>query len=197
MTKEKKAKLIVGEWNTKTIVAVAIGAALYGVLMVYGGIPIFSNTQLSAAMIVPVIVGGLFGTLPAVVSCAVGNVLADLIGGWGMWFDWSIGNGVMAFFVAVLPLYGVRIKEGIFTVKQAVIYSVLCVVGNVVAFGLVTPVLSHFFYAADLNVTLLQALFASAGNSLVLIVVGIPLLLLLAKRYAAKTNLTEDTSEEY
>ena len=46
--------LIVGEWNTKTIVAIAIGAALYGVLMVYGGIPVFTNTQLSVAMIIPV-----------------------------------------------------------------------------------------------------------------------------------------------
>lgn len=55
---------LVGTWNTKTIVGVAIGAALFGVLMNYGSIKVFSNTSLSTAMVVPVIVGALFGPLP-------------------------------------------------------------------------------------------------------------------------------------
>ena len=84
LQKKSIGKMLLGEWNTSTIVAVAIGAALYGVLMVYGGIPVFTNTNLTTAMIVPVLVGGLFGPLPALVSCLVGNVLADLIGGWGL-----------------------------------------------------------------------------------------------------------------
>ena len=41
--KKKLGQLLVGEWNTKTIVAVAIGAALYGVLMVFGGIQIMGE----------------------------------------------------------------------------------------------------------------------------------------------------------
>lgn len=82
--KKNVGAMLVGEWNTKTIVAVAIGAALFGVLMCYGGIPIFTNTSLTTAMIIPVIVGALFGPLPAMVCCGVGNVIADLIGGWGL-----------------------------------------------------------------------------------------------------------------
>lgn len=195
--KKSLGKLLVGEWNTKTIVAVAIGAALYGVLMVWGGIPIFTNTNLSSAMLVPVVVGGLFGPLPALVCCGVGNVIADLIGGWGMWFDWSIGNAVMAFCVGLLPVYGARIKEGIFTTKQAVIYAICCVLGNMLAFGIVTPIFSWLLYASDLNVTFLQSFAATLGNSAVLIIIGIPVLFILAKRYAARTNLTEEKSDEY
>ena len=56
------------KWNTQTVVGVAIGAALYAVLMNYGGIRVFTNTSLTTAMIVPVIVGGLFGPLPAAVA---------------------------------------------------------------------------------------------------------------------------------
>lgn len=195
--KKSLGKLLVGEWNTKTIVAVAIGAALYGVLMVWGGIPIFTNTNLSSAMLVPVVVGGLFGPLPALVCCGVGNVIADLIGGWGMWFDWSIGNAVMAFCVGLLPVYGARIKEGIFTTKQAVIYAICCVLGNMLAFGIVTPIFSWLLYASDLNFTFLQSFAATLGNSAVLIIIGIPVLFILAKRYAARTNLTEEKSDEY
>ena len=46
--KESKWKQFLGVWNTKTIVGVAIGAALFGVLMVFGGIKIFSNTSLTS-----------------------------------------------------------------------------------------------------------------------------------------------------
>ena len=87
--KEKKSigKLLLGTWDTKTIVGVAIGAALFGVLMCFGGIRVFSNTSLTSAMIVIPVVAGLFGPLPAALAAGLGNVLADLIGGWGFWFD--------------------------------------------------------------------------------------------------------------
>ncbi len=195
--KKNVGKMIVGEWNTKTIVAVAIGAALYGVLMCYGGIQVFTNTSLTTAMIVPVIVGALFGPVPAMIAAGVGNVIADLIGGWGMWFDWSIGNAVMAFCVGLLPIYGAKIKEGIFTVKHAIIYAVCCIVGNMVAFGVITPIFSTIIYGSDLNVTFIQAAAANISNILVLLVVGIPILIVLANRYKARTNLKEDKGDEY
>lgn len=192
-----KSKL--GVWTTKSIVTMGLGAALYGVLMVYGAVPIFTNTNLSFAMIVPVFVGALFGPLPAMITCGVGNVIADLIGGWGMWFDWSIGNAVMGFFVGMLPLYGADISNGIFKVKHAVIYAILCVVGNMIAFGVVTPIFSTTLYGQDLNITLMQAIFATAGNTLVLVIAGIPIMILLSKRYASKMNLKKeaDDSAEY
>ncbi len=194
---EKKTNVIVGEWNTKTIVAVAIGAALYGVLMVFGGIQVFTNTSLTSAMVIPVIIGSLYGPLPACIAAGVGNVIGDLIGGWGMWFDWSVGNAVMAFCVGLLPVYGAKIRDGVFTVKQALIYAVCCIVGNMVAFGVVTPIFTTIFYGSDLNLTFLQAFAASLSNIIVLIVIGIPVLVILSKRFAAKNNLKEDKGTEY
>lgn len=38
MQKKSIWQLILGDWNTKTVVGVAIGAALFGVLMVYGSV---------------------------------------------------------------------------------------------------------------------------------------------------------------
>jgi energy-coupling factor transport system substrate-specific component len=188
-------KKFVGEWNTKTIVAVAIGAALYGVLMVWGSIPVFTNTNLTSAMIVPVVVGALFGPLPATVALLVGNCLADLIGGWGFWFDWSIGNGVLGLFVGLLPLYGADIKNGIFKVKHAVIYTICCVLGNAIAFGIVTPVMTALLYSADLEITFIQSLAGGISNTAVLVIIGIPVLVLLSKRYASRANLVEEPEE--
>lgn len=188
-------KTLVGTWNTKTIVGVAIGAALFGVLMNFGSIKVFTNTSLTTAMLVPVIVGGMFGPLPALVATGVGNVIADLIGGWGLWFDWSIGNAVLGLFVGALPLYGARIEEGVFTVKQMIIYALCCIVGNTLAFGLITPIFTTLLYQGEINIALMQALIGGASNCFVLIVIGIPLLKLLAARNARSTNLSAETEE--
>lgn len=181
-----------GEWNTKTIVGVAIGAALFGVLMVYGGIKVTTNTSLTSAMIVTVVVGALFGPVPAALAAGIGNTIADLIGGWGFWFDWSLGNLVLGLFVGALPLYGARINDGVFKIKHAIIYAILVVLGNALAFGVVTPVLTVAFYSSELTITWIQAWSAIVSNGLVQIVLGIPVLFALAKRNARGTNLTRE-----
>ena len=185
-------KTLVGEWNTKTVVGVAIGAALFGVLMNFGSIKVFTNTNLTTAMLVSVIVGGMFGHLPAFVAAGVGNVIADLIGGWGLWFDWSVGNAVLGLFVGALPLYGARIEDGVFTVKQMIIYTILCILGNALAFGVVTPIMTALFYGGELTVTFLQSLTGGVSNCAVLIIAGIPLLKAMAARNARNSNLTKE-----
>ena len=196
MKKESVLKTILGVWNTKTVVVIAIGAALFGVLMNFGGITVFSNTKLTAAMIIPVIVGAMYGPVPAFVACLVGNTIADLIGGWGFWFDWAIGNGILGFIVGLLPLYGARINDGVFKTKHAVIYAVLCILGNALAFGLVTPIFTTLFYGGELEVTLVQALISGIGNSAVLIIIGIPIITALALRNARSNNLKIDDKDE-
>ena len=185
-------KTLVGTWNTKTVVGVAIGAALFGVLMNFGSIKVFTNTNLTTAMLVSVIVGGMFGPLPAFVAAGVGNVIADLIGGWGLWFDWSVGNAVLGLFVGALPLYGAKIEDGVFTVKQMIIYTILCILGNALAFGVVTPIMTALFYGGELTVTFLQSLTGGVSNCAVLIIIGIPLLKAMAARNARNSNLTKE-----
>ena len=192
MANKSFGQKLLGEWNPRTIVAVAIGAALFGVLMVFVQIPVFTNTNLTPALLVPVIIGAMFGPVPAFVSACVGNVIADLIGGWGMWFDWSIGNGVAALFIGALPLYGAYITEGKFEIKHAIIYALCVAIGNAFAFGVVTPVFTTLLYGGDLNVTFIQAFVASLSNIAVEVVVGIPILFLLANRYKSRTNLSEE-----
>jgi energy-coupling factor transport system substrate-specific component len=143
-------------------------------------------------MLIPVIVGGMFGPLPALVATGVGNVIADLIGGWGLWFDWSIGNAVLGLFVGALPLYGAKIEEGIFNVKHMIIYAVLCILGNALAFGIVTPIFSTILYQSELTITFMQSLTGGLSNVAVLLIVGIPLLKLLAARNARNNNLSAE-----
>lgn len=194
MQNEKKSvgSLLLGKWDTKTIVGIAIGAALFGVLMNFGGIKVTTNTSLTSAYIILPIVGALFGPLPAALTGVIGNTIADLIGGWGLWFDWSLGNAVAGFFIGLLPLYGARIDEGIFTVKHAILYVITTVVGIALGFGIVTPVLTYLFYSSELTITWIQAQAAIIADASVAIVVGIPVMIALAKRNAKMTDLSAE-----
>ncbi|MBR5341804.1 MAG: ECF-type riboflavin transporter substrate-binding protein [Erysipelotrichaceae bacterium] len=191
MNKTLSQKLL-GTWNTKTIVGVAIGAALFGVLMNYGGIKVTTNTSLTSAYVIPAIVGALFGPLPAGLAAGLGNVVADLLGGWGFWFDWSLGNFVAGYFAGLVGLFGANVEEGVFTVKHAVIYAILCIIGCALGFGVVTPFLTYMWYSSELTITWIQAWAAIVSDATVLIVVGIPLLFALAKRNARGTNLSKE-----
>ena len=190
--KQSLGSILLGKWNTKTIVGIAIGAALLGVLMNFGSIRVTTNTSLTTSYIVLPIVGALFGPLPAFLTGLIGNTIADLIGGWGLWFDWSFGNAVAGFFMGLLPLYGAKIEDGVFTVKHAIIYAVVTVVGVGIGFGLVTPVLTYLFYSSELTVTWIQAWAAIVSDASVAIIVGVPVLFALAKRNARGTNLSKE-----
>lgn len=178
--------------ETKKIVGIAIGAALFGILMVHGGIPVFTNTKLTTAYIVPVIVGAFFGPIASAFVGFFGNILADTLAGWGYWFDWSLGNALACFFIGSLPLYGARIKDGIFKQKHIVIFTLVSVIGLFFSFGLVTPLLTYVLLKGELTITLAQAFVSVLTNSVVVLFAGIPILKLLAKRYAKQNNLKEE-----
>ena len=194
MTTKKKSlgSILLGKWNTKTIVGIAIGSALFGVLMNFGAIRVTTNTSLTTSYIVLPIVGALFGPLPAFLTGLIGNTIADLIGGWGLWFDWSFGNAVAGFFMGLLPLYGAKIEDGVFSIKHAIIFAIVTVIGVGVGFGLVTPLLTYVFYSSELTVTWIQAWAAIVSDASVSIIVGVPVLFALAKRNAKGTNLSKE-----
>lgn len=190
--KKTLGQKLLGTWNTKTVVGVAIGAALFGVLMNYGGIKVTTNTSLTSAYVIPAIVGALFGPLPAGLAAGLGNCVADLLGGWGFWFDWSLGNFVAGYFAGLFGAFGANVEDGEFSIKDAIIYVVCCVVGCGVGFGLVTPVLTYLWYSSELTITWVQATAAIISDASVLIVVGLPLLFALAKRNKRGTNLSKE-----
>ncbi len=177
---------------TQQIVAIAIGSALFAVLMNYGGISIYTNTKLTTAYIIPVIIGAFFGPIPAALVGFIGNFLADTIGGWGYWFDWSFGNLFCALFIGSLNLYGVRIREGIYNIKHAIIFSIIAVLGNAVSFGLITPFFTKIIHGGELVITLAQAQVAVLSNSVVILIVGNIVLFALARRYKKQNNLVEE-----
>lgn len=192
MEKRSIGKLLVGEWNTKTVVGVALGAILFAVNIVFIQVPIFTQVQLSLAPLVVVIVGGMFGPLACGISMMIGNFLADMIGGWGFWFDWTLADLVYGFIIGLLPVYGAKISEGIFTKKQMIIFGILAIVGPLFAYCAIAPIFTMMWYEGELAIGMLQGLIAGLKDGVMSVVLGIPVLKVMANRNLKKMNLSEE-----
>ena len=94
--------------------------------------------------------------------------------------------------MGLLPLYGAKIEDGVFSIKHAIIFAIVTVIGVGVGFGLVTPLLTYVFYSSELTVTWIQAWAAIVSDASVSIIVGVPVLFALAKRNAKGTNLSKE-----
>ena len=66
------------------------------------------------------------------------------------------------------------------------------IVGNILAFGVITPILTYLFYSQELTITWGQAFAAVVSNASVQVIIGVPLLFLLAKRNAQSNNLKKE-----
>jgi energy-coupling factor transport system substrate-specific component len=121
------------QFGTREIVYSAIGAALYGVLSW-----VFNSLQLPGTNLVsirppvaiPFFMGIVFGPLVGLFTGGVGNILGDLLSGYGFFWAWDVGNGLLGFIPGLLPLVGVgEIKTGRDYVMAAIAAVVASFVG--------------------------------------------------------------------
>jgi energy-coupling factor transport system substrate-specific component len=97
--------------DSRVIVYSAIGAALYGVLLVFQ-LPIPGTTAVSvrpAFALVPFF-GYAFGPIAGFFTGFVGNAVGDQISGWGALtsWNWSLANGFVGLLAGLAPLYLAR-----------------------------------------------------------------------------------------
>jgi len=96
------------EVGTRQVVWMAIGAALYAIFsFLFNGtvfvVPSISQVALRPAIAIPMFFGYAFGPVVGFFTGAVGNMFGDALTGFGLFPQWSVGNGLIGF-VAGLPL---------------------------------------------------------------------------------------------
>jgi uncharacterized membrane protein len=166
-TRESKA----WEIGTRQVVWMAIGAALYAVFSwLFNGtvfiVPSISQVALRPAISIPMFFGYAFGPIVGFFTGAVGNMFGDALTGFGLYPQWSIGNGLIGF-IAGLPM--------LFSDKKKSLDSVLITGGVLTALGLIVyflnrTELNQLVYPFDQPVSLLAGLSILVGFVLVLIV---------------------------
>jgi len=111
------------EVGTRQVVWMAIGAALYAIFSwLFNGtvfvVPSLSQVALRPAIAIPMFFGYTFGPVVGFFSGAVGNMFGDALTGFGLYPQWSLGNGLVGF-VAGLPLLFSDRKKSMDTVLWA------------------------------------------------------------------------------
>jgi energy-coupling factor transport system substrate-specific component len=111
---ERRDRSNLWEVTSRTIVYAAIGAALYGILLV-AQIPIPGSTvSIRPAFALVPFFGYAFGPVVGFFVGLVGNAIGDQISGWGALtsWNWSIANGLVGLIAGLAPLYLARWVNG-------------------------------------------------------------------------------------
>jgi uncharacterized membrane protein len=101
------------EVGTRQVVWMAIGAALYAVFSwLFNGtvfvVPSLSQVALRPAIAIPIFFGYAFGPVVGFFTGAVGNMFGDALTGFGLFPQWSVGNGLVGFIAGLPMLFGDR-----------------------------------------------------------------------------------------
>lgn len=165
------------EVGTRQVVWMAIGAALYAVFSwLFNGtvfvVPSLSQVALRPAIAIPMFFGYAFGPVVGLFTGAIGNTFGDALTGFGLFPQWSIGNGLVGF-IAGLPFLFRDKKRSLDTVLWT--GAALAVLAAVLYFLNPDEPNTLFFDPAnnvfgDAQITLFAGVSILVGLALVLIV---------------------------
>ncbi len=163
------------KFGTREVVYAAIGAALYGVLSWATNIfplPAAGNVSFRPAVAVLMLFGAAFGPWVGLIAGLVGNTLGDALTGWGLYWNWSVGNGLMGLIpglaVGMIVAYNKPRDIGI-----AVGFSLLGVVVGMLFASLTEMVVSGI----DINTALVGYFLPALIGNAVVIIILLPILM--------------------
>jgi energy-coupling factor transport system substrate-specific component len=93
--------------GVRQVVYMALGAALYGGLSYLTNflqLPSVGNVSIRPAIVIPLFFGVVFGPIVGLVTGGLGNFIGDLISGYGVYWNWDVGNGVIGFIAGLAGL---------------------------------------------------------------------------------------------
>lgn len=163
-------------FGTREVVYGAIGAALYGVFSWATNIfplPAAGNITFRPAIAVLIFFGVAYGPWVGLLAGAIGNTLGDALSGWGFYWNWSLGNGLMGL-VAGLAMPMINDFKARADIIKGVIWGLIGI-----AAGMLFASLTEMFVGGISFNTALVGYFTPAfiGNAIVTIIL-LPILMI-------------------
>lgn len=178
--------------NTRTIVAIGVGAAVFFVLNKFAAIPSgIPNTSINTAYAFLAFMATLFGPIAGALIGFIGHWLTDATAGWGVWWSWVI---VSAFVGAIIGLCQskVNIEEGKFDGKKILTFNIYQIIANVVGWGLLAPLGDILIYKEPADKVFTQGLVAGLANLITIAVLGTLILAIYAKTRTGEGTLNRE-----
>lgn len=174
--------------STRDVVAIGIGAALYGALS-YISIPIGPNTSFRIAVALLPIFGAIFGPIVGFLVGFIGHALNDALMNGSVWWSWVFLSAFMGMFGGLVTFdKNFDVLSGMIQKKHYIkmyIYALLgMLIGSLVAYGG-----DVFLYGEPAAKVWLQILLANISNLIVISILGIPVVILLGNMKGKNNNL--------
>lgn len=178
-------------FSTKTIVATGLGAALFMLLFMYIKVPSpVPETNFQTAYGVSAFFGCIFGPIAGGLIAFIGHALSDFIQYGSPWWSWVAASGV-AGLIAGFAYFKTDVEGGNFSVKDVVIFNIVQIIGNIVAWIIVAPILDIVVYAEPVNLVFTQGAMAALLNCIATGVIGSLLLVAYAATRTQKGSLSK------
>ena len=172
------------KFGIKEVVATGIGTALFIVLTeVQIPLGIIPNTSMQPRAAVLAFLAAVFGPV-------VGGIIG-LLGHALVWWSWVFPDAIFGILVGLFAK-SFEIKAGGFNKKKVVLFNVVQVVANAIAWIVVAPVLDILIYAEPAKKVFSQGVFAFVANIIIVGVLGSLLGLGYTKIGAKSSSLTKE-----
>lgn len=175
-----------------TAIAIGIGTVLFfglGKAAIPSPVP---NTNISLQYAVQAVFATLFGPIAGVTIGLIGHTLIDAINTTGdaPWWSWIIASALFGLVVGLLTM---KRKAGESNDRKKMIrFNVAQVIGHVLAWGLVAPVLDILIYTEPVKRSFTQGFVAMVSNVITTGIVGTLLLLGYAKTVLENESLEKE-----
>ncbi|MBP3278920.1 MAG: ECF-type riboflavin transporter substrate-binding protein [Butyrivibrio sp.] len=177
----------------KEVVAMGIGTALF-VVLTNAQIPLIvvPNTALQPRMAILAFLSAVFGPIVGAVVGLLGHALGDALFYGSVWWSWVIPEGVVGLCIGLF-VNKFAVKEGGFVNgKNIILFNVVQIVANAIAWILCAPVLDILMFAEPANKVFAQGAFAFLGNIIVIGILGTILLIAYSKIVGGSNNLQKE-----
>ncbi len=162
--------------NTKTIVATGLGAAIFTLLFMFVKVPSpVPETQFQTAYGIAGFFGALFGPIAGGLIAFIGHALSDFVQYGSPWWSWVVASGVSGFVYGIAYKF-VNADRGEFKIKGILAFNLIQIIGNVIAWLVIAPVLDIVIYAEPVELVFTQGAIAALMNSISCGVIGTILL---------------------
>lgn len=178
--------------NTRTIVATGIGAAIFTLLFMYVKVPSpVPETSFQTAYGLSAFFATLFGPIAGALIAFIGHALSDAIQYGSPWWSWVIASGVSGLIFG-FAFKRTKVEEGQFKMPDILTFNVIQIIGNVIAWLIVAPVLDIVIYQEPLSLVFAQGGIAALMNSISAGVIGTLLLIAYAATRTREGSLSKE-----
>ncbi len=174
----------------KEVVAMGIGTALFVVLTnVQIPVLIVPNTGMQPRMAVLAFFAAVFGPVVGGVVGFLGHALGDAIFYSSVWWSWVFPEAVVGVAIGLFAKQFAVAEGGFVNNKKIILFNIMQVAANAVAWIIVAPVLDILIYKEPVNKVFAQGAVACILNVIIIGILGTLLLVAYSKIVGKSSDL--------